>query len=93
MLVKFTIKGDQKSGKRCDGLFELPLLGKGSVRGRSSETPRMKQTVGQLLTYEHELRDLSNQVRASVNDVTVRFNALLIDLRFYNFLCDFKELE
>jgi hypothetical protein len=36
--------------------------GKGSVRGRSSLTPRMKQTVGQLLTYEHELRDLSNQV-------------------------------
>ena len=40
----------------------MKTLGKGSVRGRSSETPRMKQTVGQLLTYEHELRDLSNQV-------------------------------
>ena len=31
----------------------------------------MKQTVGQLLTYEHELRDLSNQVMGPfINYVT-----------------------
>ena len=60
--------------------YFLFFPGKGSVRGRSALTPRMKQTVGQLLTYDHELRDLSNQVRWG-NPVSQPFGLLVPHFR------------
>ena len=42
--------------------FSLSILGKGSVRGRSHHMkPYTRQSVNSLLTYDHDIRDLSNQ--------------------------------